>query len=50
MALFTTMPIKITKPSMVSISSAWYVTRLSAARPPMPPTAATGTDSMMIKG
>ena len=49
-ALLTTVPIRMTKPSSVSMSSGWRTYSLSRARPRMPPAVASGTEKMMMKG
>ena len=49
-ALFTTVPIKMMKPSMVKVSSGWCVNRLRRRNPANPPTAAMGTLTMITNG
>ena len=53
--LLTTVPIRITKPSIVSTSSGWKTpndapSQLSTQRPSRPPTLPTGTEAMMTAG
>src|SRR6056297_3131800 len=50
MALFTTIPTRITNPSNVSMSRGCVPMRLSRARPPTPPAAATGTEIITTRG
>ena len=50
MALLTTMPVRITNPSMVSISRGWRRNRLRIASPPIPPALATGITSRIMAG
>ena len=49
-ALLTTIPVKITKPSIVSISRGCLINWLIINSPIMPPAAATGTAAMITKG
>ena len=49
-ALFTTTPVKITKPSIVSISRGCLIKIFKMASPAMPPAPATGIVNKMIKG
>ena len=49
-ALFTTIPVRITKPNIVSISSGWRKNKFKIARPAMPPALATGITNKMIAG
>ena len=49
-ALFTTIPIKITNPNIVSISKGWKVVRFNNDKPITPPAAAGGTDNIIING
>lgn len=56
-ALFTTVPMRMTKPSMVSTSSCWgamvgldMVQSCTRRSPRKPPTVARGTESMMTRG
>ena len=50
MALFTTTPVRITNPSIVSISSGCLIYRLSICRPKIPPAIATGIARIIIRG
>ena len=49
-ALFTTTPVKITNPSMVSISRGWRINRFRIARQAIPPALATGMTNKIIAG
>ena len=49
-ALLTEVPIRMTKPNMVRMSSVWVVKRFIRPRQMTPPTAASGTDRMTTSG
>ncbi|MBA7675418.1 hypothetical protein ES703_83651 [subsurface metagenome] len=51
MALFTTIPTRITNPNMVRISRGWFdKNALTSHRPRKPPAAASGTLNMITRG
>ena len=49
-ALFTTIPIKIMKPSIVSTLSGIYINKFSMKRPKNPPNEARGTLNIITRG
>ena len=51
MALFTTVPTRMIKPSMATISRAWgAISQFTSLKPIRPPAAASGTENIMMKG